>query len=166
MHDMLDMNRRTLLKAGGALTFSFAVPRFGFAQDAPDLPRNLSRNPNLASWIRVHADGKVTLLIGKVELGQGTVTAAAQCAADELKIDIANLDVIPGDTGQGPNEGTTAGSGSAPGCLPAVQQAAAEVRQILVNLAAERLGESADGLTVENGMINGSTGSVRLRRSG
>ena len=39
---------------------------------------------------------------------------------------------------QGPNEGTTAGSGSAPGCLPAVQLAAAEARQILVNLAAER----------------------------
>ncbi len=160
MHDMLDMNRRTLLKTGGALTVSFALPNFGFAQDGPELPRNLRRNPNLASWIRVHADGRVTLLIGKVELGQGTVTAAAQCAADELKIDIANLDVIPGDTMQGPNEGTTAGSGSAPGCLPAVQQATAEVRQILVNMAAERLGESADGLSVENGTISGSTGSI------
>jgi nicotinate dehydrogenase subunit B len=160
MNDMFDIKRRTLLKAGGALTLTFALPRFGMAQDAIKLPRNLERNPNLASWIRVHADGKVTLLIGKVELGQGTVTAAAQCAADELKIDIANLDVISGDTAQGPNEGTTAGSGSAPGCLPAVQQAAAEVRHILVNMAAEKLGEAADTLTVENGLIAGSSGSV------
>lgn len=160
MNDMFDIKRRTLLKAGGALTLTFALPRFGMAQDSIKLPRNLERNPNLASWIRVHADGKVTLLIGKVELGQGTVTAAAQCAADELKIDIANLDVISGDTAQGPNEGTTAGSGSAPGCLPAVQQAAAEVRHILLNMAADKLGEAAESLAVENGIITGSSGSV------
>ena len=86
MHDMFEMNRRTVLKVGGALTVSFSLPNLGFAQEGPELPRNLRRNPNLASWIRVHDNGRVTLLIGKVELGQGTVTAAAQCAADELKI--------------------------------------------------------------------------------
>jgi len=160
MNDMFDISRRTVLKAGGALTLSFTLPRFALAQDGPSLPRNLERNPNLSSWIRVHSDGSVTLLIGKVELGQGTVTAAAQCAADELKIDIANLSVIPGDTMQGPNEGTTAGSGSAPGCLPAVQQAAAEVRHALVQMAADKLGVSADSLSVENGVVSGGGNSV------
>lgn len=160
MNKMLDMNRRAVLKAGGALTLSFALPRGVLAQDGPKLPRNLERNNNLASWIRVHDDNTVTLLIGKVELGQGTVTAAAQCAADELKIDIANLDVIAGDTAQGPDEGTTAGSGSAPGCLPAVQQAAAEVRQILVDMAAKKLGADAGSLAIENGVISGGGGSV------
>lgn len=160
MNDMFTMNRRALLKAGGALTLSFAIPKWAVAQDAVKLPRNLERNPNLASWIRVHSDGKVTLLIGKVELGQGTVTAAAQCAADELKIDIANLSVIPGDTDQGPNEGTTAGSGSAPGCLPAVQQAAAEVRHIMVQLASEKLGVPVSDLSVENGVISGGGQSL------
>jgi nicotinate dehydrogenase subunit B len=160
MNNIFELNRRTVLQAGGALTMAFSLPKFAFAQDGPNLPRNLERNPNLASWIRVHADNRVTLLMGKVELGQGTVTAAAQCAADELQIDIANLDVIPGDTGQGPNEGTTAGSGSAPGCLPAVQQVAAEVRHILVNMAAERLGMSADSLSVENGVISGGGQSI------
>jgi nicotinate dehydrogenase subunit B len=160
MNKALNIHRRTLLKVGGAFTLSFALPRGLLAQDAPSLPRNLSRNNNLSSWIRVHSDNKITLLIGKVELGQGTVTAAAQCAADELKIDIANLSVIPGDTGQGPDEGTTAGSGSAPGCLPAVQQAAAEVRHVLVNMAAERLGVSADSLTIQDGVISGGGQSV------
>lgn len=160
MNEQFATDRRTVLKASGALTMSFALPMGAFAQDGPKLPRNLERNPNLASWIRIHADGRATLLIGKVELGQGTVTAAAQCAADELKIDITNLDVIPGDTAQGPDEGTTAGSGSAPGCLPAVQQAAAEVRHMLVNMAAERLGVSADSLSVENGIISGGGQSI------
>ncbi len=160
MNKTFELNRRTVLQAGGALTMAFSLPKFALAQDGPKLPRNLERNPNVASWIRVHADNRVTLLMGKVELGQGTVTAAAQCAADELQIDFANLDVISGDTAQGPNEGTTAGSGSAPGCLPAVQQVAAEVRQILVNMAAERLGMSADSLSVENGVISGGGQSI------
>jgi nicotinate dehydrogenase subunit B len=160
MNDYFNMKRRTLLKAGGALTLSFALPNVAFAQDAIKLPRNLERNPNLASWIRVHADNKITLLIGKVELGQGTVTAAAQCAADELQINMDQLSVISGDTFQGPNERTTAGSGSAPGCLPAVQQAAAEVRQILVQMAADKLGEPAEGLKVVDGTIIGKNGSV------
>ncbi len=160
MNQILEMNRRTVLQTGGALTMAFGLPNAVFAQDGPKLPRNLERNPNLASWIRVHADNRVTLLIGKVELGQGTVTAAAQCAADELQIDIANLDVISGDTAQGPNEGTTAGSGSAPGCLPAVQQVAAEVREILVDMAAERLGMSADDLSIEDGVISGGGQSI------
>ena len=160
MNKMMEMKRRTLLKAGGALTLSFMLPQLATAQDGPSLPSNLKRNNNLSSWIRIHDDGTVTLLIGKVELGQGTVTAAAQCAADELKIDIANLDVISGDTGQGPDEGTTAGSGSAPGCLPAVQQAAAEVRQILVNMAAEQLGVDAATLTVTDGVISDGSQAV------
>ncbi|MDE0111313.1 MAG: molybdopterin-dependent oxidoreductase, partial [Albidovulum sp.] len=154
------MKRRTVLKAGGALTMSFALPEIAFGQDEVTLPRNLERNPNLASWIRIHTDGTATLLIGKVELGQGTVTAAAQCCADELQIDLARLSVISGDTIQGPNERTTAGSGSAPGCLPAVQVASAEVREILVQMAAEKLGESADGLKVSDGTITGANGSV------
>ena len=160
MNKLTDIKRRTFLQAGGALTLSFALPIEVFAQDGPSLPSNLKRNNNLASWFRVHADNRVTLLIGKVELGQGTITAAAQCAADELKMDIANLDVIPGDTGQGPDEGTTAGSGTAPGCLPAVQQAAAEVRQVLVNMAADRLGVDSADLTVENGVVSGGGKSV------
>ncbi len=160
MNKLTDIKRRTFLQAGGALTLSFALPIEVFAQDGPSLPSNLKRNNNLASWFRVHADNRVTLLIGKVELGQGTITAAAQCAADELKMDIANLHVIPGDTGQGPDEGTTAGSGTAPGCLPAVQQAAAEVRQVLVNMAADRLGVDSADLTVENGVVSGGGKSV------
>ena len=161
MKDFFTIDRRSLLKAGGALTISFAIPTRVFAQDAEvKLPRNLERNPLLSSWLRIHSDGNVTLYIGKVELGQGTVTTAVQCAADELMVGIERIAVIPGDTSQGPNEGTTAGSGSAPRCFPAVQQAAAEVRHILVQMAAEKLGEDAMGLSVEDGTVTGSSGSV------
>lgn len=160
MNDIFSISRRGLLQGAGALTLTFAIPSGVLAQAAKKLPVNLERNANLSSWIRVHADGKITLLIGKVELGQGTVTAAAQIAADELQIDFSRLNVISGDTFEGPNEGTTAGSGSAPGCLPAVHQAAAEVRHILVKMAANKLGVDAGSLTVSDGIISNGAQSV------
>jgi nicotinate dehydrogenase subunit B len=49
---------------------------------APKLPVSLVANPKLASWVRFSADGQVMVSPGKVEIGQGIVTALAQIAAD------------------------------------------------------------------------------------
>src|SRR6056297_3286083 len=113
MTDQFNITRRGLMKTGGFLTVAFSlgglVPNDVLAQQA-ELPGNLADNPMLNSWIAVNEDGTVTLKIGKVELGQGTRTSAAQIAADELYIDMDRLEVISGDTWVVPNEGTTAGS--------------------------------------------------------
>ncbi len=123
MLDKMNVTRRGFMRTTGSLTVSFSLMgrMAGARQDAGDvaeLPGNLNRsdyNRMLGSWIAVHEDGTVTLMIGKVELGQGTVTSAAMIAADELYVDIDKVDVISGDTWRSPDEGTTAGSGSAPG---------------------------------------------------
>ena len=94
-------------------------------------------------------------MIGKVELGQGAVTAVAQVCADELDIDMARLRIVSGDTALVPNEGVTAGSQSMPNCASAVQQAAAEVRHILLELAAKKLKVPIESLKVEDGTISG-----------
>ncbi|NND50356.1 MAG: xanthine dehydrogenase family protein molybdopterin-binding subunit, partial [Rhizobiales bacterium] len=159
MNKAFKIDRRDLLKTGGFLSLSFAIPTIAFGQDAEvKLPRDLDRNPNLSSWIRIDADNTVTLQIGKVELGQGAVTAATQVCADELKVDFSELNVVAGDTWNGPDEGTTAGSNSMPRCAPAVQQAAAEVREILIGLAAAKLGQPADSLRIANATITAPNG--------
>ena len=159
------MDRRQFLRAAGFLSIGFAIPLEGaVAQNAPaaaakpTLPGDLNTARMLDSWIRINADKTVTLLIGKVELGQGIVTAAAQVCADELDIDLARLKIISGDTALVPNEGTTAGSQSMSGCTVAVRQAAAEARAILVDLAAKKLGVAAGALTVEDGTVKGPNG--------
>jgi len=101
----------------------------------------------------VNADQTVTLLVGKVELGQGILTAVAQICADELSIDLQRVRIISGDTALVPNEGVTAGSFSMPNCATAVQYASAEVRAILLGLAADKLGQPVAGLTVQDGKI-------------
>lgn len=164
MFDKLKLSRRGFMRSTGSFTLSFSLAgpmgRTALAQDGGDLPGNLADNPMLGSWITVREDGTVTLMIGKVELGQGTVTSAAMIAADELYIDIGALEVISGDTWRSPNEGTTAGSGSAPGCMPAVQAAAAEVREILRGMAAEHFGVDAADLGLEMGTFTAPDGST------
>jgi xanthine dehydrogenase molybdopterin-binding subunit B len=55
------------------------------------LPVSLAANPRLSSWVQFAGDGAVTVSPGKVEIGQGIVTALAQIAADELDIDLSRV---------------------------------------------------------------------------
>jgi nicotinate dehydrogenase subunit B len=92
-----------------------------------ELPKNLAANPILARWIDVRSEGTIGVRVGKVELGQGIVTALAQIAADELGVDLAAIEMLPAGP-DGPDEGVTAGSLSIMDSGPALRLAAANVR--------------------------------------
>ena len=62
-------------------------------------------NPQLDAWVRIAPDGTVTVMTGRVELGQGMLTAMRQVAGDELDVAPERLVLISGDTAQTPNEG-------------------------------------------------------------
>jgi nicotinate dehydrogenase subunit B len=126
----------------------------------PKLPVSLAANPRLASWIKFSADGSVTLSPGKVEIGQGIVTALAQIAADELDVDLARIKMVRASTAASPNEGVTSGSLSIQQSGRAIRLACAEIRQIFLAAASERLGVEASKLAVDDGTISGP-GNVR-----
>src|SRR3954466_11280646 len=121
----------------------------------PKLPVSLAANPKLSSWLRFFAEGEVTVSPGKVEIGQGIVTALAQIAADELDIDISRVQMVRASTATSPNEGVPSGSLSVQQSGRALRHACAEVRQIFLRLASERLGVGIDALDVEDGAISG-----------
>lgn len=154
------LSRRSLLKAGGAiaLTFDLLGPAVAQTQTARPLPGSLQTNRRLGAWLAINADGTVTLMTGKVELGQGILTALSQICAEELDVELARIRVLSGDTAITPNEGVTAGSFSMPNAGTAVQFASAEVRRILVNMAAQTLGVDADTLTVADGAVRAPGG--------
>ena len=112
----------------------------------------------LDAWMRIDADGTVTVFTGKVELGQGIVTALAQIAAEELDLPLARVHMISGDTARTPNEGVTAGSQSIEYSGTALRLAGAEVRAILLDAAAKKLGVAPDTLKVSDGTISGADG--------
>jgi CO/xanthine dehydrogenase Mo-binding subunit len=150
------VRRREFIKASGALvvSFSLASPRWiASGAEPPELPGSLRGEPWLDAWIRIDSDGSVTVFTGKAELGQGIETALAQIAADELDVALDRVQMVTADTGRTPNEGYTAGSMSLQRSGTAIRHAAAETRQILVELAAKRLGRAAEELEVENGRI-------------
>ncbi|MBM3607090.1 MAG: xanthine dehydrogenase family protein molybdopterin-binding subunit, partial [Alphaproteobacteria bacterium] len=143
-----------------ALSVAFFLPLATLAQKAggPPLPGNLRNNRMLSAWLRIEEGGKVRLLIGKVEIGQGILTAVQQICADHLDVDFSRIVITSGDTALSPREGVTAGSLSMPGCGMAVRQAAAEARQIFLDLAAKKLGASVVSLSVSDGAISAPGG--------
>ena len=96
---------------------------------APKLPVSLVANPKLSSWVRFIGEGRVAISPGKVEIGQGIVTALAQIAADELDVEIIRIEMIRASTAASPNEGVTSGSLSIQQSGRALRHVCAEVRQ-------------------------------------
>lgn len=126
----------------------------------PRLPVSLAANPRLSSWVKFTGEGRVAISPGKVEIGQGIVTALAQIAADELDVEIGRIEMIRASTAASPNEGVTSGSLSIQQSGRALRLVCAEVRQRFLAAASERLGVDASLLSVDDGTISGP-GNVR-----
>ena len=153
------ISRRDVAAGLGGITLAFTLaPRLAFAQQPPRLPGSLADNRLLDAWIRIGADGIATVSTGKVELGQGILTALAQIAAEELDLPLDRVRMISGDTERAPNEGVTAGSQSIENSGTALRLAGAQVRAILVELAAKRLGLDAAALSVADGVVTAPDG--------
>jgi len=155
------LSRRSFL-GGGALVVGFSLfPGRLFAQapqepdggTLPGVPKDLVKDPLLESWIRIDAEGRITVFTGKAELGQGIRTALVQVAAEELAVDPAAITLVTSDTGRTPDESYTAGSQSMQESGTAILHAAARVAGILRDLAAQRLGVPADRLRLGQGAV-------------
>ena len=153
------ISRRRFLASSGALLLSFSLrPALGASPEAPALPGSLKSAPMLDSWIRIDADGSITVFTGKAELGQGIKTALIQVAAEELVVEPRRINLVTADTSRTPNEGYTAGSQSMQDSGTAILNAAAQVRTTLVELAASRFNVPADRVSVQNGTVRADDG--------
>lgn len=165
----VDHSRRAFLR-GGALLVAFAlvpvsrraladteVDTLGTVVLAPDLPGSLRTNPWLDAWIRVGADG-ITVYTGKVELGTGVKTALLQIAAERLEVAPTAINLLTADTALTPNEGYTAGSHTIFDSGTALFNAAAQVREMLLESAGRSWNVAPALLTTRDGIILGPTG--------
>lgn len=152
--------RRRFFKQGGALAVAFSLAPNLLAQNAaspaaapPPLPGSLNNNRRLDAWLRIDPAGTVTVFTGKIELGQGILTALTQIVADELDVAMPRIVMVSGDTTQTPNEGVTSGSLSIEFSGIALRYACAEVRAMLLAAAAARLGAPVAALVINDGTI-------------
>ncbi|HET9403388.1 MAG TPA: molybdopterin cofactor-binding domain-containing protein, partial [Burkholderiales bacterium] len=124
------------------------------------LPGNLNTNRRLDRWLRINRDGTVTVFPGKVEIGQGILTALAQIVAEELDVALERIRLAPTDTTYSPDEGMTSGSQSITDGGVALRYASAEARDLLLQRAAARLGVSLEQLTVADGVVQARSGGA------
>jgi nicotinate dehydrogenase subunit B len=110
-----------------------AQPR-GFVIERGDgqakLPGSLHVNRRISQWLDFSTPGKVRVFTGKVELGQGILTALSVIAADELGLPLSQIEMVSASTAQGPDEGMTSGSLSVQDSGSAIRQACAEIRRM------------------------------------
>jgi xanthine dehydrogenase YagR molybdenum-binding subunit len=98
----------------------------GFA--AHDWPAG-SGHPPAEALVRLHDDGRATVVTGAQDIGTGTRTALCQVAAEELGIPASRVSIELGDTASGLPAPTSAGSSTLPSLAPAVRAAAASAKQ-------------------------------------
>jgi CO/xanthine dehydrogenase Mo-binding subunit len=157
--------RRSFIKGAGSIVVYFNVMSAGSVAQAAagaELPQSLASNPRLDTWLRIGADGVIALSPGKCELGQGVQTALAQIAADELDVDLGRMHILTIDTDYSPDESYTSGSRSIEHSGAAIRMAAAEVRAILIELAADELDTAPEKIGVRNGIFTIDGAATRL----
>ncbi len=118
--------------------------------DAP-LPLSVVNNPPPDRWLRFGPDRTVGLSVGKVEIGQGILTALTQIAAEELDVPIGTVRILSGDTDRAPDEGSTSSSLSIEVSGASVRLISAEVRARFLDRLAQRLNCAASELSVDAG---------------
>ncbi len=143
-------SRREFVRILGAGLLVSFTPRTLLAQRRPSRG---SRETPLSERLHIGADGVITVMTGKVEVGQGSRTQITQAAAEELRVPIDRVRLVMGDTTLCPDDGGTSGSRTTPSTIPAVRRAAAATREMLIDLAATHLKVDRSSLRLRDGEI-------------
>jgi nicotinate dehydrogenase subunit B len=107
----------------------------------------------VAAWLHIAPDGKVTVYTGKVEMGQNIRTSLSQQVAEELRVPLASIQLIMGDTGLTPYDMGTFGSRTTPTMGPQLRKVSSAAREKLIDLAAQRWTMERTSLTPEDGKV-------------
>jgi nicotinate dehydrogenase subunit B len=147
------LQRREFIKLlGPGLYFLFSIDDGLFSQQSRGMAGGYPDDFN--AYLRIAEDGKVTCYTGKVELGQGIISALAQLLAEELEVPFSSVQMVMGDTKLCPWDGGTNGSRSVKYFGPALRAAGAEAREILIQMASEHLHLPQERLIARDGKVS------------
>jgi len=150
----MNRSRRNFLKVSGGLSFAFSLPLLSEAAAS-----TASLQPN--AWVRIAADGTVTILSTGAEMGQGSMTSLPLILAEEMDADWSKVKIewAPADpamygyTFQNAKAMAIVGSRAVMLYYNDLRTAGAQVRKVLVANAAEKWGVSAASLKTEPGFV-------------
>ncbi|MBK5281156.1 MAG: xanthine dehydrogenase family protein molybdopterin-binding subunit [Nitrospiraceae bacterium] len=167
---MGSLSRRTFLKvsavAGGGLLLSFILPRRIWSSESAGATTAEVFAPN--AFIRMGRDGRVTLIMPYVEMGQGTYTSIPMLIAEEMEMDLAQvtLEAAPPDERHYANSifhiQATGGSTSVRASWEPLRRAGATARTMLVSAAAQAWDVTPKSCRAEKGEVIHAASGRRL----
>jgi len=110
--------------------------------------------PYEGARVQVQASGKVSVVTGIGTQGQGHMTSFAQIVADQVGVDVADVEVVTGDTDQFHWGAGTFASRGAVVAGNAIHAAALRVREKILQLAAEELEAAPEDLEIDSGRVH------------
>lgn len=137
---------------------------FGVAAGAPALLSGdaLAQNSSvrLNDWVTVFTDGTVAIMSPAAEMGQGSLTSLPRIVADEMDADWSKVKIVPspandkiyGNPGRGYTQ-YTAGSATVTGYFNSQREFGAQVRQVLMDNAAQRWGVPLAETSTQPGVV-------------
>lgn len=166
MDEPIDHGRRTFIKvsalAAGGLLIGLRLPA---AAQPPASRTGSAFAPN--AWIRIDADGIVTFITDRSEMGQGVMTALPMLIAEELEVDLAKVRTqwAPADAAYvNPMLGSqaTGGSTSVRAAWKPLREAGAIARELLISAAAQTWGVPEASCRARNGAVEHAASERRL----
>ncbi|MGD0579523.1 MAG: molybdopterin cofactor-binding domain-containing protein [Bryobacteraceae bacterium] len=142
---------------GPGLLVLFSTEPAEARQEPQRLPPPSGFPSDFNAYLHIGGDGRVTCLIGKIEMGQGAMTSSAELLAEELDVAFDAVDVVMGDTERCPWDMGTFGSLSTRMYGQILRKAGAEARAVLLQMAAEQLKAPVERLKVQAGVVTDPT---------
>lgn len=150
-----DLGRRDWLKllGGGVVVCLVAHPVAAQQRGGRGRGGGPARPVQIGSYLHITENGQITLYCGKTEVGQNVRTSVTQALAEELHVSPAAIRVVLADTDLVPDDGGTSGSRSTPSTIPQIRRVGAAAREVLLDLAAQRLNVDRSTLVFEGGQV-------------
>jgi len=151
MAEILNLSRRAFLRgtaaAGGGLVLGCLLPGY------PARAGGSASGARIGAWIRIGADGSVTVFVEKSEMGQGVFTALPMLVAEELEVSWQDVRVAALSLEDAERWVSTGGSSSVRRSWEPLSRAGAAAREMLVAAAAQTWGEPASKCAAEGGRV-------------
>lgn len=163
MENRVDSNnpgtsRRRFIQLTGLVGTVFAIgyymPAFGAEPTMINAAEAEGLGIDLNAWISIDTNGKVTITNHRAEMGQGSFQSVPQIIAEELEVDLNQVDIVFGK-GDHKKYGdqTTGGSSTIRGSYKMLLQLSATAREMLIEAAAKTWKVSASECYAENGQV-------------
>src|SRR5687767_8017553 len=153
-----NLSRRNFIKisgmSGAALTLGFYFPAAG--KEAQILKTQTAENlgVELNAWISIDTSGKVTIINHRAEMGQGSFQSVPQIIAEELEVDLNDVNIVFA-RGNSKKYGSqvTGGSSTVRGSYKRLLNLSASAREMLIEAAAKKWGVQKTECYAENGTV-------------